>query len=69
MKQEWAFIPSRSGLHFVLAVWFPANLLPIAFIIKDNKPSQALDEKANTRDLSQPTLANCMSLLLKQLFM
>lgn len=52
VKQEWALIPSRSGLHFFIAVWFPANLLPIAFIIKDNKPSQALDEKVNTKDLS-----------------
>ena len=52
VKQEWTFIPSRLGLHFVLAVWFSANLLPIAFIIKDKKPSQALDEKVNTIDLS-----------------
>lgn len=52
MKQEWDLIPSRSGLHFFIAVWFPANLLPIAFLIKDSKPSQALDEKVNTKDLS-----------------
>lgn len=52
VKQEWALIPSRSRLHFFIAIWFPANLLPIAFIIKDNKPSRALDEKANTKDLS-----------------
>lgn len=52
VKQEWALIPSRSVLHFSIDVWFPANLLPIALIIKDSKPLQALNEKANTKDLS-----------------
>lgn len=69
VKQEWALIPTRSGLHFFVAVWFPENLLPVAFIIKANKRSQASDEKANTKDLAQPTLASCMPLRLKQLFM
>lgn len=58
-REEWSYcetrmalIPSRLRLHFFIAMWFPANLFTVAFIVKDNKPSQALNEKVNTKDLS-----------------
>ena len=50
-KQGWALIPFKLGLHVSVAA-IQRNLMAVTLIVKDNRLSEALNEKASSKDLS-----------------